>query len=87
MPSAPPEWKEEITKPLREWLHEKRARCNWSVEIENVGHVGGYVINGHLVLILDFGDGGWDAFTPVKAQDIPGTLQEMAAACGIGGSA
>lgn len=76
-------WKEEVGKPLREWLLENHARCNWSEPIENVGTVSGYVVNGRLFVVLDFKNGGWEAFTAVDDQNIEAALCELAAACGL----
>ena len=75
--------KEEAVKPLREWLHANHARCNWSVPIPQVGTVSGYVVNGRLFVILDFGDDGWEAFTPVPGLDVKKTLEALEVASGL----
>jgi len=80
---APKAWKESVVAPLREWLTDSHARCNWSVPIENVGTVGGYVVNGHLFVLLDYTDGGWDAFTIVPSLEIDKTLAALEDACGL----
>ncbi len=75
------EWAESVMQPLRDWLVEHRAVCNWCKEIERVGTVSGYVVNGNLFVIMAWKDGGWEAFTAVENQDIKGSLRDLEAAC------
>ena len=80
---APEDWKESVMAPLREWLVQHHARCNWSVPIENVGTVGGCVVNGHLFVLVDYTNGGWDAFTMPPSPEIDKTLTSLEDACGL----
>ena len=75
------EWREQAMAPLREWLTDHRARCLWSIDVQNVGTMSCYHVNRGVFCIMYYKDGGWDAYTQIPSQDIEGTLHDLAAAC------
>jgi len=76
-------WKECITQELYNWLTENGARRTWSELACNEGTLSGWTINGHVIIILDYDNGGWEAFIPVKGSKVDDALEELSIACNV----
>lgn len=72
---------------LLAWLDENDASQTWSVLVDNIGYLAGYVVNGRLLIVLEY-DGrhevaGWDVFLGVESRKVDVSLDAMSSACGL----
>ena len=66
---------------LNAWL--SVGRCLWAAEVP-AGKLSAWSVNGHIVLVETFADGGWDVFVPAcQSGGTNETLDAAARACGL----
>jgi len=80
--------KEERMRPLQEWLDANRAQLLWSTDVENVGSIAAFGVNGHVFLVQTFearkGDyTGCNVYMPDENIEWAETLAKLSAACGV----
>lgn len=56
----------------------------WSQRVPHVGTVTAFVIHGHVVLVQDFTNGGWNVYTATTDDgEISATIAALAARCNV----
>ena len=73
-------------KTLSDWLEENNAKLMWGKVVPEIGDLFCYLVNGSLVLMMEYDKSGppaWDVFLPVTDPEVTGTLAIMSAACGL----
>ena len=68
-------------QPLNDWLTENWAQRAWEEMECSEGILSGWMVNGCVFIILDYKNGGWEAFVPIKAPLVEGALKELETAC------